>query len=206
VRALFAARALAERLGDAQVAPRHLALAAFDCLPPEAADSLRAAGWSAASSGASAPPAAAEIDSGPPLFRTFANDAKRVLSAAGRAAHQARQASISAAQVLLAALEIQPELESELGLAHHRARAALRDRTADATPLDPRPLRADTGLRAFLGRLEGSVGRGEAGSLALLATYHSPHTPELAQLLTRNKVTRALLERSADAFRDPEPG
>lgn len=203
VRALFAARALAQGLGDVQVLPRHLALASFDHLPSEAAAALRAAGWIADNAGTAT--AAAEIDSGAPLFRSFANDAKRNLSAAGRAAHQARQASISAAQVLLAALEIQPALESELGLTRHRARAALRDLTADSTPLDPRPLRGDAGLRAFLARLGASVTPGGAGSLELLATYHSPETPELAQLLTRNKVTRALLERSADAFRDPEP-
>jgi ATP-dependent Clp protease ATP-binding subunit ClpA len=208
VRALFRARELAVAQGASEVGAAHLAASASRELAPELQAELEQAGWKPAalleSSGASRAEAAFAPAAGEALFRHFSNSAKRVLSAAGRAAGQAKEASISPAQILLACLQVEPELGRLGELPYHRARRVLLEKTVDPTPLEERALPPDRGLLEFLGRLPAPDTARFAGSLELLANFHSPETPELALLLTRNKVTRALLERAAVAFEDPE--
>ena len=80
-----------------------------------------------------------------------------------------------------------------------RARAILEGRTVDATPPTPRLLPPDGNLIDFLVRLAPG-----SGSIALLAACHSGAWPELAELLSRHKISPALLERAGGAFHDPE--
>ena len=134
-----------------------------------------------------------------PLFKHFSTGGKRALSIANKASARAREDSIGPGQVVLACLEITPSVAEESGLGAARARAALSGRTADQTPPAPRLLSPDPELLAFLGRLpDGS------GSLALLHACHGRGTDEMRELLSRHKVSEALLERSMGAFEDPE--
>ena len=77
---------------------------------------------------------------------------------------------------------------------------ALAGRDGDDTPLEERHLAADAGLLAFLSRLpEG------ADTLALLAGTLDHGSTELRQLLVRQRITPAVVERSREVFRDPAP-
>ena len=201
VKALFSARELAATRGEAQVRPAHLLLCATRELDPRALSDLERAGFDRSGIERSLPAARPERPATREgaLFKHFTQDAKRTLSTAGRSTQQAGQAAISPAHIVAACLSVDGELGLQAGSSPARVRQALRAHGGDATPPAPRELAPDAVLLEFLAELpEG------AGSLDLLAHCLGGLTPELAQHLVHNKVTRALLERSRGVFRDPE--
>jgi hypothetical protein len=199
VKALRGARALAARRGDALVEVPHLALAAFGELEPELRELFEGAGWNAQALLATLPPATGGASESGHLFRHFSDDAKRALSGAARLARSSKLPSLSAALLFQASLAHDPKVERACGMPASRARIALRGRLEDTTPVEGGPLGPDNALEAFLGHLPT-----RADSLDLLRAAHAGGTPELAQVLSRHKVTPALLDRSRTAFRDPE--
>jgi ATP-dependent Clp protease ATP-binding subunit ClpA len=200
VKALFGARELAAARGETEVGPGHLLLCATRELEAQARSDLERAGFDGTGlEGSLAPtrPERAATRAGA-LFKHFTQDAKRALSTAGRSTQQVGQAAISPAHIAAACLVVDHDLEQRAGLSPAQARRALRTHTADPTPPPARRLAPDRVLLDFLAGLpEG------AESLDLLDRCLAGLTPELAQHLVRNKVTRALLERSRGVFRDP---
>jgi ATP-dependent Clp protease ATP-binding subunit ClpA len=201
VRALRRARADAALRRSRAVEPAHVLLAAFDELESDVREQLADSGWSRANlealSTPAGPGARAVLDEGA-LFRSFSDDAKRLMSAAGKLARQGQHRSISAGHLLLASLSSDMALERAAGLPPSRVRIALRGRLEDLSPVQGGPLGLDDAAQAFLGRVAPA-----ANTLQLLATFHAGGTPELAQILNRHRLTAALLERSAGAFLDP---
>lgn len=200
VRALRAARSCAAQRGDAAVEVGHLLLGSFTALPDDVRATLEDAGWSPDGAALLIPAGGAGkvVDSGP-LFRCFSDDAKRLLSAAARLARAAPAPSVSAAHLFLACLQLGARIERAAGVPASRARLALRGRSADTSRVEGAPLPIDQALEAFLGGLEPG-----ADTLALLQRFHAGGTSELAQVLLRQRITPALLERARGAFRDPD--
>lgn len=200
VAALQAARDDAAATGRSEVRPALLLICALERLPEDLRLAIEDAGYERAglellSGPTGAVPAARAEGS---LFRRFGEDSKRCLSAAARLARGESGAAIGPAHLVLACLQSQRELEQAATLSASRLRMLLRERMRDPTPLAPRRIEADDVFLAFLAALpEG------ADSLALLGRCHAGPTPELAQVLSRHRVTPALLERAAGAFRDP---
>ena len=200
VAALQAARDEAAASGRREVRPALLLACALEHLPQDLRRAVDDAGYERAgleqaAGAAGERPAAASEGS---LFRRFAEDTKRCLSAAARLARDDGGGAIGPAHLVLACLQAQRELERAAGLSASRLRMLLRERMRDPTPLPERRVEADEVLHAFLAALpEG------ADSLAFLQRCHAGGTPELAQVLMRHRVTPALLERAAGAFRDP---
>lgn len=201
VRALRAARALAARQRATIVDPAHLLLGAFDETPQDVRDALFESGWAREGIEALthvAPAGSPAVRDEGALFRSFSEDAKRVLSLAAKLARQSECASISAAHLLLAGLSWNSSHERAAGVPTSRARMLLRGRLADTSPVVGGPLGLDDALATFLESLpEG------AATTDLLRRFHAGKTPELAQVLARHKITVALLDRAAEAFRDP---
>lgn len=201
VRALRRARADAAERRSSSVDPSHLLLASFEELDPNTREQLEDSGWSRAALGALATPAGpgapSVIDQGA-LFRSFSDDAKRLLSAAGKLARQHEHASISPGHLLLASLASNMALERAAGIPPSRVRIALRGRLEDHTKAPGGPLPLDDAAEAFLAHL-----RPGATTTQLLATFHAGGTPDLAQVLTRHKLTPALFERVGEGFEDP---
>jgi ATP-dependent Clp protease ATP-binding subunit ClpA len=201
VAALESARDEAAASGRREVRPALLLACALARLPQDLCSAVDEAGYEragleAAAGEAGQIPAAAPAGS---LFRRFSEEAKRCLSAAARLAREGDGRSIGPAHLVLACLQSQRELERAAGLSASRLRVLLRERMRDPTPLPQRRMEPDAVFQAFLAALpEG------ADSLALLLRCHAGLTPELAQVLLRHRVTPALLERSAGAFRDPQ--
>jgi len=200
VRALESARTLGARRGEASVRTAHVLAAALAALP----DDLRRDAEDAGADQARLESAFGHADTpgavppGGALFRAFSEPAKRALSAAARLARQERLDAIGPAHLVVACLATEPELERIGGLSAARARMLFRGRWVDPTPPTLRALAADEDYQRFLGGL--SPG---SGSAELLGRFHAGETPEVAQLLARHRVTPALLERAAGAFRDP---
>lgn len=201
VQALRRARADAARRQSTAVEISHLVLASFDELEPAVREQLSDSGWSRAALEALATragPAARSVEDQGALFRSFSEDAKRLLSAAGKLARQHEHAAISPGHLLLASLTWDQTLERAAGLPPSRVRMALRGRLDDRTPAPERPLPLDESAEAFLARIAPG-----ATSVALLAGFHAGLTPELAQVLNRHKLTPALFERAGASFADP---
>lgn len=201
VRALRRARADAAARRSTAVAPSHVLLASFAELDPAAREQLEDSGWSRPALEALAtqagPGAPSVVDQGA-LFRSFSDDAKRMLSAAGKLARQHEHASISPGHLLLASLAWSMELERAAGIPPSRVRLTLRGRLEDRSPVEGGPLPLDDAAETFLERVQPG-----ATTTELLATFHAGRTPELAQLLARHKLTPALFERVGQAFTDP---
>jgi ATP-dependent Clp protease ATP-binding subunit ClpA len=203
VRALRRARELAAGRQDVAVRQAHLLLASARELPAEVAEELESSGFDSAGLLASLGEGGSQsIGASGPLFRHFTEGAKRLLSAAARSARQESADSIGPAHVLLACLAGEPALEEACGVSAARARVVLRGRTRDESPVEARTIAADEALIGYLAGLPGPPGA--CTSLGLLARFHGGGTPELAQLLSRHKVTPALLARVGAAFRDPD--
>jgi hypothetical protein len=197
VRALEAARELAAERRAGSVGRVHLLLASVRALPEAVAADLAAAGYAEAGLHG-ADDDAGDVSFSGPLFRQFSEDAKRALSAAAKAARQEGLCAIPPGHLALACLGASPELARAAGISVPRARSVLRGRMRDDSLPEPRELGADDALEAYLAGLAPG-----AGSLELLAHFHSGATPELSRLLARHRVTTALLGRLAGAFVDP---
>lgn len=200
VAALQAARDLAATSGRSVVLPALLLACALERLPGDLRLAIEEAGYERAglealTGQAGAVPATPAQGA---LFRRFAQETKRCLSAAARLARGESDPAIGPAHLVLACLQSQRELERAAALPASRLRLLLRGRMRDPTPAAARRMEADEGLLAFLAALpEG------ADSLALLRRCLCGATPELAQVLARHRITPLLLERAAGAFRDP---
>lgn len=198
--ALVRAREAAAAIGAATVDERRLLLEAVSVLDVDLQESLRTAGLSLEPLRS-----CADLRTEPPLiledpfFKHFSLRAKRILSAANRLSASLKHAAISPAHIVLASLQAQDDLTALCGLSFARARIILGARAADQTPPGQRHVPADESLLHFLEQLPE-----EAESLGLLAQFLAGSTPELAQILTRHKVSAALVARSSSVFRDPE--
>ncbi len=201
VQALRRARADAARRQSTAVDVSHVLLASFDELDNGPREQLSDSGWSReALEGLAtrAGPSARAVEDSGALFRSFSEDAKRLLSAAGKLARQQEHAAISPGHLLLASLAWNMALERAAGLPPSRVRMALRGRLADLTQPPNRPLPLDDSAEAVLAGLAPG-----ATTLKLLASLHAGPTPELAQVLMRHKLTPALFERAGASFDDP---
>jgi len=201
VRALRAARALAAARHAPIVEPAHILLGAFDESPEDLRNALFDSGWSregVEALSAAAPAGVRAVRDEGALFSSFSDDAKRVLSLAAKLTRQSECPSISSGHLLLAGLSWNSSHERAAGVPTSRARMLLRGRLADTSPVLGGPLGIDDALAAFLAPLPAA-----ATTLDLLRRFHAGDTPELAQVLARHKVTVALLDRAANAFRDP---
>ena len=190
-------RARERSAGEAEVGVEAVLWAAVEALPADLRARLESGGLREppGAAGSPAPAAAAPPE---PFFRRFGADAKRALSAANRSAASLGLAAIGPAHLVLGCLQGAEALAARAGLPFARARLLLADRTADDVPPPERPLPADPALGAFLSGLpEG------ASSLDLLARYLAGGTPELAQVLARQKLSPELIARARVAFRDP---
>lgn len=196
--ALRNARARAARARAGHVGCPEILVEALREVGKEVRELLEAAGLRAVepepASGAADP-----VTEEGPLFKRFSMQAKRALSGANRAAAEARAASIGPAHVVLGCLREDEALAARAGLGYRRARIALAGRGEDASAPAPRRLPPDPSLLGFLAGLEES-----AGSLDLLARFLAPGgTPELGEILLRQKLSAAVVDRSRAAFRDP---
>ncbi|TAJ08072.1 MAG: hypothetical protein EPO68_15830 [Planctomycetota bacterium] len=191
VRALFAARALADASNAAAVGVAEVLEAALGELPELAAAlelPLRRVD------------AAVVIDpeAGHGLFRGYSQDARRCLSQGCKLAHRLGRTSIAPAHILMCALEQEPELGARFGLAPLRVRAALAGRDGDPTPPAERAIGLDGSFEPFLAALPES-----SGTLGLLAAFVAHGSPEVQALLKRHRITAAMLEHAAPVYRDP---
>jgi hypothetical protein len=195
--ALLRARATAVGRGAGDVEADDLLLAALHALDPAQRTALTHAGLSLATSAAE--PGEPGSASGEPLFKHFSLQAKRALSSANRLAAAARHAAKGPGHIVLGCLKSETRIEAAAGLSFQRARLVLGSALEDPSAPLPRRIPADAALIEFLEGLRAPV-----DSLAMLARCHAGATPELAQVLTRHKVSPALLEQARGAFRDPE--
>ena len=201
VAALRAAREQAHASGEATVRAAHLLWAAIRALPTDLLELVVEAGFDDA--GMAHVPhvitAGEPVPHEGPLFRRFDEDAKQSVLQAARLAQGEDLASIGPTPLALACLRTQPALEAPAGLSAARLRSVLRGREADDSSPAVVELPPDEFLVGYLGGL-----RPAAGSSDLLARFHTGATAELAELLSRHKVTPALIERTAGAYEDPE--
>ena len=211
VRALFAARDRAEAEGAPEVGLALLAREAMRELRAVHGAILDGAGVECGPDAAPAVgrpradrPHADRPTAGPPttpagsLFRLFSADAKRVLSRACRLADRMDRAAIGPAHVLLACLEQDAAACGATTAGLVRLRAALSGRDADESVVPARALEPEPGLSALLRELPAG-----ADTLSILRTCLDKGTAELRQLLVRQRVTPALLERARPACGDP---
>ncbi|MFT5052896.1 MAG: hypothetical protein ACI8QZ_004334 [Chlamydiales bacterium] len=200
VEALAAAHAAADTEVDVTAVLRH----SCEVLPDDLGADLARMGFDPAgiapdsTSGPGGAPRAAESS----FFALFTGDARSVLSQANRKAARAGEPSIGPAQLILASLEADHELQVRSGLTVTRARQSLAGKTLDLSEIPERAIPPETALLDFLANLPTG-----SGSLELLAACHGEHgTAELSELLGRHMVTPALLERCVGAFPEPAPG
>jgi hypothetical protein len=191
VRALFAARALADAANSASVGVAELLEASLAELPALAASSelpLRHVD------------AAVVVDpeAGRGLFRGYSQDARRCLSQSCKLAHRLGRASIAPAHVVLCALEQEPGLGARFGLAPLRVRAALVGCDGDPTPPVDRAIGLDASFEPFLAALPEP-----SGTLALLGAFVARGSPPVQALLVRHRITTAMLAHAASVYRDP---
>jgi hypothetical protein len=199
LRALLAARELARARLEAEVDDFHLILESSAVMGVDVLEALRTSGFDpeALRSEVGSHDPAPLPESGP-LFKHFSMRAKRALTNANHLAASFKLEAISPAHVFLACLKEGERMSSLSGLTFQRARLVLAGRTADVTLPTPRPIPPDESLITFLEGLPD-----QAGTIAFMARFLAGSTPELAQILTRHKITPELLERSLAAFQDP---
>jgi ATP-dependent Clp protease ATP-binding subunit ClpA len=201
LKALLAARDSAIERSEGEVDDRHLLLSSVEQMDAGLCETLSAAGFQSEPVRAlGATPASVPVSRTGPLFKHFSLHAKRSLSHANHFAAALKLDAIGPAHIFLGCLKESERMAELSGLSFPRARLLLTGRTADATRPTPRPIPPDESLVEFLEALP----RG-AGTLAMMAQYLAGHTPELAQILTRNKIGLELLERARTSFTDP-PG
>lgn len=201
LRALENARRRASERGSEAVQPLDVFRAALEELPNELREALVSAGLKEPS--ASWPSAAGEREALPvegPLFRHFSPTARRALSAACRAADRFQRNSISPAHLLWGCLEAEETLREEAGFTPARVHLILAGRDADDTPLEERALEPSPPFLELLSALPAG-----AGTMEILGEILVHGREEVRALLQRQKITSALHQRSAQAFRDPEP-
>jgi hypothetical protein len=202
LRALIAARLFARDRREGEVDDLHLILESAAVMEIAVLDALCSAGFQPDALRTEAPqPSPERVPDSGPLFKHFSMRAKRALTNANHLAGSFELDAISPAHIFLGCLKEGERLSSIGGLSFQRARLVLAGRTADLTQPEPRLIPPDDSLRAFVEELPL-----RAGTLAILAQFLSGSTPELAQILTRHKVTSELLERASGAFEDPSPG
>jgi hypothetical protein len=191
VRALFAARALADADGAPDVAPSQLLEAAFGELPahlgllPAAARSMDA-------------PIRIDPGADDGLFRRYGQPARRVLGSSCKLAHRLRRAAIAPAHIVLAALEAEPALAERFGIGVLRARTALAGHDDDPTE----PVEREIGLDPAFDTLFDGLARG-ADTLELLGAFLARGGAEVQALLKRQRVTPTMIERSHTLYQDP---
>jgi hypothetical protein len=194
LRALERARAAA----SPTVEPLDVFRAASTELPEALQADLRAVGM------ASDPGERAASAAGPgpeeTFFGPFSNDGRRALSAACKTALRLGRRAISPAHLMIGALECGPTVADQAGLSAGRLRLLVTGREADETPLVDRVLEPDAGLLELLGSLPAG-----GGSTDILGGILRHGREDLRALLARQKITPALHERVAGAFRDPPP-
>ena len=206
VRVLECARGRAIEAGAAAVTPRHLLACALGELDPEALGPVAAVGLPLEALSRTEEPPQPLPQGNPedpippqgPLFARFAQDARRALGLAARAARAWRREAISPAHLTLGALEADGSLAEALGVRPNRVRMALGGRDDDSTPLEPRQLPLDGDLAALLADLEE-----DASTLAILGRILAGGSEETRLLLRRQRVTWELFERAQDSFQDP---
>ncbi len=202
------ARLLARDHAAPAVEPAHLLHAACSELPAELVAAFTHAGFDAVRlAGAFGPaastaqraalPAAWERESA--LFAVFSEAAKRTLSLAARGAREAREPNISSAHILTASLAREPGLAAQSGVTLSRARALLREKTHDHSPLPDHALPADDELSSLVSRWQAGT-----SSMAMLGDLHGAATSDIAKLLIRQRVTQSALERLAKELEDPK--
>lgn len=197
--AIFAARERALREGALEVVERHVLLAADEQLPAELRAALTAEGFDTRSLAApDGSRASTAIAASGPLFRHYSIGARRTLSNASRLAAGSKHASIAPGHLVLGCLQQSDALAVSAGLRFARARLLVSARAEDLTPPRERPLQLDENLLAFLAGVPD-----QADSLDLLTHFLGHGTPELTQILVRNKVKPHLLDRARHAFADP---
>jgi ATP-dependent Clp protease ATP-binding subunit ClpA len=199
LQALVAARLLARDQREAEVEDVHLVLQSAAVMDEELVAALSASGFDLDRLRAQrATESASPVPTSGPLFKHFSSRAKHALTHANHIAAGFKLDAISPAHVLLGALKDGERMTALCGLTFQRARLVLAGNTADETEPRPRSLSPDGTLIAFV---EGLPDR--ADTLALLARFLAGDTPELAQILSRNKITAELIERARGAFEDP---
>ncbi|MBM3975712.1 MAG: hypothetical protein FJ299_01835 [Planctomycetes bacterium] len=191
VRALFAARALADADGAAEVAPGQLLEAACGELPAEL-------GLVPATLRRLDAPIRIDPGAGDGLFRGYGQPARRVLGSSCKLAHRLGRTSIAPAHLVLSALEIEPALTERFGIGALRARAALAGHDDDPTE----PVERAIGLDPSFDALFDGMAR-DADTLELLAAYLARGGAEVQALLKRQRVTPAMVERSRALYQDP---
>lgn len=150
----------------------------------------------------SLPPLAAEAEAPPALggaspFADFSGNGKQALARANHAAAALGARAIGPVHLILGALAVDDQaLTGEVRAT--RLRAAWSDLHEDASPA-PAPAPPS---EAFLNFLEGLPA--EADSLVCLTALQAKGPAEVNEILVRNRITAAFLERAATAFGDPD--
>ncbi len=191
LRALERARAEAD-----PVDPIHVFRAAQGELPEPILEALLQAGLLVSSS------ARNEVSESPPgsFFGSFSLAGRRVLGAACRVAHRFERSTISPAHLMLGSLESEASIQGLTGISAGRLRILVSGREADETPPADHELEPDPGLLDLLSSLPAG-----AGTTEMLGGILIRGREEVRALLSRQKITPALHERFARAFRDPAP-
>jgi len=195
VELLERARASAAERGDRLVDLPHLYAAAAERLPEEAASVLRAGGPSPRDSGRQDSGAGDEesVAGDGPLFRFFAQEARKALGAACRQATRLDRDEISPVHLVLGCLSVDDEFDGAA-----RVRSLLRGHDTAPSRRARREIPADAGLRRLLGTLPT-----RAGTVQILGWIIAHGGDEVRALLHRQRITPKLLEHAGKSFEDP---
>ena len=198
VRALFNALGDTRADSEEEVNVARIAAAAYRELAPSQHSLLATIGFAPEKLLAGAAHQNSEPEA---LFSFFDEDAKKGLSRSNRSAASLGASEIGPVHLFLGCLQVDASLGDTLGLNFSRARLTLSQDHLDPTPAPERQVPLDAALFDLLERLP------EGGdSLSLMRALHAGPTTDLATLLGRHRVTPELLDRSTEAFRDPEDG
>lgn len=199
VTALLEARSSAAGEGAARVEPAHVFSAALRAVEEAPAAALDRAGARPAAGRGPAGAGEDPVRDEGPLFKSFSSAARRALSLAGHEASRLARDAVSPAHLLVGCIEADEGLRAEVGLTAMATRLAVGEDDQDARSPAPREIPPSCELLGFLERsAEG------ADSLALLSTLLEHGRPELIQVMTRQKVTAALVARCREQVWDPE--
>lgn len=202
VDALESARRSASERGDTLVDVAHLFAAAADGLSAEVEEALDSGGWSRRALEALAPERVAERSPGVPgdgpLFKFFAQEARRALGSACRQATRLGRDEISPAHLILGCLDTEKDL-AEITGSPAGLRSSLRGLDADPTP---RPLRRLPADASFVRMLEALTPPADTADLLAWILAHGGE--EVRALLQRQRITPQLLEHAGPSFGDPD--